>query len=168
MYDIPATKERHRTLGLARSHPNEAKRTFRYTDDFHSTSTSLLIPTITQTNPSPPHHPITPSPHHPSIIHHPSPTHPPPIYPSTHHLQTLSLSPPLVLLFRCPRNQHCQLSIVPVLCSPAYCPASEPLSTLRAGWLGNQSIACDNGKTTQSPIAITVPGRSSLPRSQDF
>lgn len=88
MYDIPATKERHRTLGLARSHPNEAKRTFRYADDFHSTSTSLLIPTITQTNPSPPHHPITPSSIHPSsTIHHP-PTH----HPSTHPPITFKLS----------------------------------------------------------------------------
>lgn len=98
MYDIPATKERHRTLGLARSHPNEAKRTFRYTDDFHSTSTSLLIPTITQTNPSPPHHPITPSSIHPSsTIHHPPPTTHLPIHPSPSNSNSLSSPRPLPL-----------------------------------------------------------------------
>lgn len=95
MYDIPATKERHRTLGLARSHPNEAKRTFRYTDDFHSTSTFLLIPTITQTHPNKPK--PTPSPHHPiihpSIIHHPSPTtHHPSTHPSPSNSNSLSSS----------------------------------------------------------------------------
>lgn len=152
MYDIPATKERHRTLGLARSHPNEAKRTFRYTDDFHSTSTFLLIPTITQTHPNKPK--PTPSSIHPSsTIHHPS-THPSP----SNSNSLSSPRPPL------PLSTQSALSTLNRTC----CPASEPLSTLRAGWLGNQSIACDNGKTTQSPIAITVPGRSSLPRSQDF
>lgn len=159
MCDIPAKTQRHRTFGSSTEPPERSEANFRYTDDFHSTSTSVL----TQhhpTTPSPPHHPITPITPSP-IIHHPSPiTHrPSPItHPTSNSLS--SPRPPLPSL----TQSALSTSIVP--CSLFSCLFS--YFRTRAARLGNQSIACDNGSTAQSPIAITVPGRSSLPRSQDF
>lgn len=155
MCDIPAKTQRHRTFGSSTEPPERSEANFRYTDDFLSTSNLLPHPTSPQTH-------ITPSPpslHHPSpIIHHPSPI--------THHLSlthsnSLSSSRPPLPSFT---QSALSTSIVP--CSLFSCLFS--YFRTRPARLGNQSIACDNGSTAQSPIAITVPGRSSLPRSRDL
>lgn len=133
-------------LGLARSHPNEAKRTF----DTPTTSIQLQPPSSPNITQPLPAHPITPSPpslHHPSsITHHPSPiAHLPSL------TQPQTLSPPLVLLFRRSHNQHCQLQSYPVRCSPAYSPTSEPE---QLGLVISPSLA-----TTARQLKVQLPLR---------
>lgn len=118
MYDIPATTERHRTFGSSTEPPERTKRSELFDTPI---SIQLQPPSSLQ--------------HHPNTKTNPSPITP--ITPSSTPFQPRLPLLPSVLLFRRVNSQSYPS------CLPSYV---RTLSTVRAGRLGNQSIACDNVK----------------------